>query len=251
MAEDCSPAQTPAAVAAKPEGPGWLELLIGVGLIWAFSIAVNVGTAVIALISAGFKPQAMKIGPGIILLTSLLDAGWTLAVAWYILCRRRRRSVAAGFVIAGVRPLTLSLSVSLGLLAATGAFWLESCYGVPDTLMNRLVSTPAGLAAVTVLAMTIPLVEEMYYRGFLFPGLRRLLGAAPAIAIVTLWFAAMHVIQNLGDWAALGAILTVSLLLTLQRHLTGSLLPPLVTHLVYNGTLMLVAILSFLLSGRG
>jgi hypothetical protein len=53
--------------------------------------------------------------------------------------------------------------------------------------------------------------------------------------VVTFLFALVHVYQYMESYAALTAIVTLSLALTLLRALTGKLAPCVITHLVYNG----------------
>lgn len=81
-------------------------------------------------------------------------------------------------------------------------------------------------------------VEELYYRGFIFPALRDRWGATTAVVLTTLWFWAAHVFQLFGDPAGIAVILVVATTFTLQRHRSGSLVPPLLTHAAYNGVLV-------------
>lgn len=90
--------------------------------------------------------------------------------------------------------------------------------------------TTAFLAVVTA-----PLVEEVVYRGMLYPAVNRLLGALPSIAIVSLLFAAVHVVQYKNNLAVIGVITIVSITLTTVRAFTHRLLPSFVIHLVFNG----------------
>jgi uncharacterized protein len=89
------------------------------------------------------------------------------------------------------------------------------------------------VAALAVL--TAPLIEEIVYRGVVYASAEGLWGRTAAVVVVTALFAAVHVPQYWGSWAANVAILSLSLVLTLMRAWTGSILPCVVTHLVYNG----------------
>jgi membrane protease YdiL (CAAX protease family) len=55
------------------------------------------------------------------------------------------------------------------------------------------------------------------------------------VGLVTFIFALVHVPQYWGSVAAITAIVSLSLVLTLLRAWTGSLLPCVATHFVYNG----------------
>lgn len=89
---------------------------------------------------------------------------------------------------------------------------------------------------VAVLAVLIaPLVEEVIYRGVVYSTVERLGGKAAGVITVTAIFALVHVPQYWGSVAAITAIVSLSLVLTLLRAWTGSLLPCVVMHLAYNG----------------
>jgi membrane protease YdiL (CAAX protease family) len=89
---------------------------------------------------------------------------------------------------------------------------------------------------VVVLAVAMaPLVEEIVYRGVIYSAFERIGGKATAITAATLIFALVHVPQYWGSVAAITVIVSLSLVLTLLRAWTGSLLPCVATHLVYNG----------------
>jgi membrane protease YdiL (CAAX protease family) len=89
---------------------------------------------------------------------------------------------------------------------------------------------------VAVLAVaTAPLVEEVVYRGVVYTAVERISGRVTGVIAVAFIFALVHVPQYWGSVAALTAIVSLSLVLTLLRAWTGSLLPCVATHLVYNG----------------
>ncbi|HXG92856.1 MAG TPA: type II CAAX endopeptidase family protein [Blastocatellia bacterium] len=104
------------------------------------------------------------------------------------------------------------------------------------TPFEEILKTSANvrIAVALMAVLTAPLIEEMIYRGMLYSGLRKKLGIAPAIVIVTLLFAGVHVPQYNGAWGALTALTILSLALTVIRARTRSLLPPIWIHLVFN-----------------
>jgi membrane protease YdiL (CAAX protease family) len=82
---------------------------------------------------------------------------------------------------------------------------------------------------------TAPLVEELIYRGMLYPAIARVLGSGVAIALVSLLFAAVHFLQYQNNLGVIGVITLVSVTLTTVRAYTRRLLPCFVIHLVFNG----------------
>ncbi|HSB09730.1 MAG TPA: type II CAAX endopeptidase family protein [Blastocatellia bacterium] len=87
----------------------------------------------------------------------------------------------------------------------------------------------AGLAT-----FTAPLVEETVYRGILFSGLRRYLGFAATVFLVTVMFTGVHVLQYWGAWVSIAGLTMLSLTLTIVRARTRSVLPCVLIHTLNN-----------------
>src|SRR5207253_1770527 len=98
---------------------------------------------------------------------------------------------------------------------------------------------------VAVLAVaTAPLVEEVVYRGVVYSAVERVGGKAAGVTAVAFIFALVHVPQYWGSVAAITAIVSLSLVLTLLRAWTGALLPCVATHLVYNGVQAIILLVA-------
>jgi uncharacterized protein len=109
--------------------------------------------------------------------------------------------------------------------------------GAVETDLDRLVqsSRAAALATAFAATFTAPLIEELVFRGLLYSSLRRLLGAAWAVAVVFMLFALIHVPQYRQSYGVIATILLLSFTLTMIRARTGRLLPCFVIHLLFNG----------------
>lgn len=106
-----------------------------------------------------------------------------------------------------------------------------------ETDMEKILKlgTSIRLLVVVLAVLTAPLVEEVVYRGVVYSSVERLWGKVAGVLVVTGIFALVHVPQYWGSVAAITAIVLLSLVLTMLRAWTGSLLPCVVMHLVYNG----------------
>ncbi len=82
-----------------------------------------------------------------------------------------------------------------------------------------------------------PFVEELFFRGFLYPVLARRLGVPSGVAITAAAFALIHSSQLAHAWAPLLILFLVGLALTLARVVTGSVIPGFLMHVAYNATL--------------
>ncbi len=86
-------------------------------------------------------------------------------------------------------------------------------------------------------ALGAPLAEELLFRGLLFTGLRASpLGFAGAALISSVLWTAMH--ANYSPYG-LALVFSIGLFLAVIREKTGSLVPSMAAHAVYNGLIVL------------
>jgi membrane protease YdiL (CAAX protease family) len=82
-----------------------------------------------------------------------------------------------------------------------------------------------------------PLIEELFFRGFLFPALDRKIGLVGGVAITAAVFAAIHQGQLAHAWAPLSILFVIGVCLTLVRAITKSVAVTVLMHVAYNLTL--------------
>jgi len=80
------------------------------------------------------------------------------------------------------------------------------------------------------------LLEEVLFRGLLFPAMRRRCRFLTAAMLVTLLFAALHAFQTGTYWPALTGIFLCGWLLAWLRERHGALWPPVAFHIGFNFT---------------
>lgn len=126
------------------------------------------------------------------------------------------------------------LATAIGLLIF-GAL-LSEAFGGQETQLDKIVASGA-IARLTIAfaaALTAPLVEEVIYRGVLFPTVQRKTGTLWAIIIVATLFTLVHVGQYITNFGVITAVGVLSFAITYIRARTGSLLPCVVIHTVFN-----------------
>jgi membrane protease YdiL (CAAX protease family) len=95
-------------------------------------------------------------------------------------------------------------------------------------LVPRL--SPAGYAA---LMLIVGFYEELLFRGFLMPRLRRALGGwTAAVAVSTVLFTAPHALDQ--SWIALVPITVLSLVFSVTTIWRGSIVPAVGAHAMFN-----------------
>jgi membrane protease YdiL (CAAX protease family) len=80
-------------------------------------------------------------------------------------------------------------------------------------------------------------MEELFFRGFLYPVLARRLGLPIAVFFTALGFAALHGAQLQFSWGPVLVIFLVGVVLTMVRAKTNSVAAGVLIHMAYNGTI--------------
>ena len=96
--------------------------------------------------------------------------------------------------------------------------------------MIRGAKNPLVRGYLLTLAIAIaPVFEETYFRGFMYPALKRRLGTVGGLAVVSLLFASVHFNLN-----AFAPILVLGVMLGLAYEVTGTILVPIIVHTLFN-----------------
>lgn len=99
------------------------------------------------------------------------------------------------------------------------------------------------IRAIIFLAIFIaPIVEEIFFRGFMQPALIRTLGPFSGILLTAMIFGISHT-QYFGNYVAIVSVTTIGLILGVTKYYTGSVMPGIFAHL-FNNLLAAISLLS-------
>lgn len=111
-----------------------------------------------------------------------------------------------------------------------------------NTPFDQFFDRPMDAYLTAVFAITFgPLMEELFFRGMLYPVLARRIGAAGGVLITAFLFGLMHFFQYGRAWGAVLIIFLVGVVLTTIRAVTKSVASSFLAHVGYNGILMVLA----------
>src|SRR5690349_1386386 len=238
---------THAPPALDPDHPRWgIWTALGV---WGFSVAALLGAQLVVLVvlllierPAASQMQEWAMQPHVVawsVYSTIFAHLLTIALCWMVVTRMRQQPFleSLGWNWAGHSPFYWLL-IALGLYGVIIAANILFSHVLPEKKPPFAELLEKGLQvriAVALLAsFSAPLVEEMIYRGVLFSGLRKRFSAVTTVVLVTVLFAGVHVPQYWGAWASIAGLVTLSLMLTIVRAQSKSLLPCIVIHFLNN-----------------
>jgi len=136
-------------------------------------------------------------------------------------------------------PQTWTAWLVAGFVLSVGLQGLAHFLPMPKELpIDRFFQTRSEAWVLSVFGMTLaPLMEELFFRGFLYPVLARRLGIGTAVVLTAAAFGALHAPQLGRAWGPVLVIFAVGLALTTARAITKSVAPGFLMHVAYNGTI--------------
>jgi uncharacterized protein len=132
--------------------------------------------------------------------------------------------------------------LGVGVLMLTLDF-LSRFLPMPKTTpFDQFFARPADAYLTAIFAVSFgPLMEELFFRGFLYPVLARRIGILWAILFTALPFGLIHAVQYGYAWGAVLVIFLVGVVLTTVRAFTKSVAASFLAHAGYNGALMILS----------
>jgi membrane protease YdiL (CAAX protease family) len=235
----------PALATVDPDNPPW-----GVGraiLVWLISVAVLIFMQLLAgLPYVIYKAVVLKSTEGLatdanLIFFSILGVVpahlVTLLVVWWVVTDRGRRPFWQTVGWSWPQNFGPWKAVGLAVLLLGVGVLITQTFGGKETQLDQIIASSLKTRFATALLaiVTAPLVEELTFRGVLYPALQRALGMIWAVVLVSALFAGVHLLQYFDNLGVVVVITLLSVSLTLVRAKTGRILPSFVIHLVFNG----------------
>ncbi len=227
---------------APPAAPLWTWRDVGGVVLLIVVVAAALGLLARGLVAAfGLTPEQRLISPAVY----VVGLGIYLAVIGgvHALVGRRAGGAALGLrppdrlslllvpplFVAGIMALAL-VNAAVGLLM--GGFENPQV----EALTGGAALAPAEVLFLLILvAGLVPFAEELFFRGLVYPLMRRDLGPALAIPLNAALFALVHVIPQL-----LPGLFVIGLILAYLRERSGSIWPGVLYHALQNGLAVLL-----------
>lgn len=191
-----------------------------------------------------FFEVAQKVGEAPLLLIVLQFLTYIPVAAFMFLLVEGKYHVPFWQAIRWDWPRSEWKLLALGVATFVTLGLLQSLLPMPkDTPFEHLFDRPRDAYLLAILAVSIgPLMEELFFRGFLYPVLARRMGVAWGIVLTALPFALLHLPQYGWAWGAALVIFLVGVVCGLVRAATRSVAASFLVHVGYNGAQMLIAV---------
>jgi len=226
----------------NPVWSGWDVLVIAfltLGTLFFAQLFIVLGARHFAFPNASWMEVAQK--PALALLAELATY---IAVATYmVLLVEGKYHARFGQAIRWNWPGKASFGLmGIGLLMV-GLDLLGRFLPMPkSTPFDQFFAHRSDAYLTAIFAVTLgPLMEEFFFRGFLYPVIARRMGVVWGIVLTALPFGLIHMVQYGYAWGAVLIIFLVGVVLTTVRAVTKSVASSFLAHVGYNGTLMVLA----------
>ena len=204
--------------------------LVVVAVVFGAAIAAILGLVEVVAID-GWGEHVVFLVAAILLHGSMLLTVWFFAVrprggTWALLGFRRVKPISTTIIV--VFGVAIAQSAVVGYTLLVEQLGID--FLIPSDLPREWAADPISFAIIAISAVIVaPLVEEIFFRGFMYQALRRTMAILPAALLTSVVFGIAHI-----DPAIIIPIAVVGMILLGIYRWTGNLWSSIITHAGYN-----------------
>jgi len=219
----------------SPLWPITLALLSGIAIIWiSYLVAVDVGNG---------AAEVMGVPVAIITATVLSGTFAVTALSFSAVLYRQPVNTLGFVKIYGLKPYAFAVGMWLIALIILmfwiGALnWLKVDFLLPPDTAQQVMDKAGGNLIATLILVGIvgPIAEEIFFRGFVLPGLVKRFGVTQSLLLSSLLFGIFHF-----DPGAIVPTFILGLALGWVYLKTGALWPAIFAHGLHNSLAIMLA----------
>jgi membrane protease YdiL (CAAX protease family) len=227
----------------NPVWNGW-DLMVIVAVTFAAMVAFQVGLTELAMwfwyphqawIDVAQKPILLIVSQFLI---------YAVVAACMVMLIEGKYHVPFWRTIQWNWPRSAWMYLGFGAVTLIALGLLQNLLPMPkDTPFEHLFDRPRDAYLLAIIAVSFaPLLEELFFRGFLYPVVARRWGAAWGVFLAALPFALLHMQQYGYAWGVVLVIFVVGLICGVVRVVTRSVGASFLVHVGYNGIQMIAAL---------
>ena len=204
-------------------------------------VVAAVGLIVVVLIATVVLVEATDASDSVVALatTVVLDVLLVGVALRFTIWKYRLPWTALGFRRLGLEQARWALPAGIFTSLAVAVVYaaIVNALGIDQEVRStsELDELGPGMLAALVFMIVVgaPVAEELFFRGFLYTGLRQRLGFKGAAIVASAIFAAAHIHP-----LTYLPIFVIGIILTWVYSQTGSLAAPMLVHAAYNGVIV-------------
>ncbi len=238
-----SPAAAPQITAPRPEDPpfsGWDVLRIALMMVVTLAV-FSVGVVVVAhRLGMLRRTSPDEISHNVLLILPAQFLAYVVVFGFMYLLITRERRAPFWTAIRWNWPQSGWLGfAAVGVILAIAGQLISALLPIPKQLpIDQFFRTARDAYVMSLFSVTVaPFMEELLFRGLLYPVLARRLGVLWGVILTALPFALLHALQLAKSWGPLLVLFIVGLALTAVRAVTKSVAASMLVHIGYNLTL--------------
>lgn len=231
----------------KPRFPAWsywdvlAVLVFTVVCIFVFSvIALFIAKTMPGYHNLSIAELTAKVATNAQVIVGAQAAAYLFVLAFiFMLVRTRARQPFAPAIQWNWPGPWVPAFVAGGIVLALVIDGLSRFLPIPKSLpMDNFFNDATSAYMMAAFGVTLaPLLEELFFRGLLYPLLRRTFGLVVGVLLTALAFACIHGAQLGYAWAPILSIFVVGVVFTVVRHRLNSVAASFLMHCGYNFTL--------------
>jgi membrane protease YdiL (CAAX protease family) len=182
--------------------------------------------------------------------TMVLKVFCVLFIAILAVIRRTRFS--STLISGGTMPAawgTWMLPLYISICFALRAFVLNGplTANIPFNSVFPGAKILGNIFLIFSIIFVAPFVEEIIFRGFIYPAFNRYMGIFPAIILTSIIFTASHFPQIRFDYVFIIVLFLLSGIITYTRAMTGSTRIAIIMHIIYNSVAIAVGYFDYVI----
>jgi membrane protease YdiL (CAAX protease family) len=168
--------------------------------------------------------------------------GYLMVLGFMVSLVKRRPGISFWREIRWNWPKNWSTFLGAGVVLSFALQGIAHFLPMPKELpIDRFFQTSTEAWVLSFFGVTVaPFMEELFFRGFLYPVLARRLGVVIGVLLTAAAFGLIHAPQLGRAWGPVLVVFLVGLALTITRAVTKSVAAGMLIHIAYNGTLSLL-----------
>lgn len=241
--QSLSAVEPPPAVPRRDSFPAWTGWDVAAVLCFTLAVVILFSTAALGiahLLTGKTRMSLTELATSPIVAIGAQIAAYPVIIVFMIVLVRSKARERFWSAIRWNWPGPSTIPFLFGgILFAFVVEFASRWLPIPKSLpVDKFFSDSAGAYLMAAFGVTLaPLLEELFFRGMLYPLLRRAYGIVAGVVLTGAAFASIHGAQLGYAWGPLMSIFLVGAVFTLVRERTNSVAASFLMHCGYNFTL--------------